>query len=62
MMASWLLGPLQAAGSAWTVQFGPWILPPQAWLPATALIGALALRARARANRRLPYPGDEEER
>ena len=38
---------LQSAG--WTVQFGPWSLPPAAWMPATAVIGALALRTRARA-------------
>ena len=51
MISSWLIVPLQAAGSAWTVQFGPWSLPPQAWLPATALIGAMALRTRARSFR-----------
>jgi len=51
MLSSWLFVPLQAAGSVWTVQFGPWNLPPQAWLPATALIGAVALRTRARSFR-----------
>lgn len=42
-----LLPWLQSAGT-WTVQVGPWSLPPQAWVPATALIGGLALRVRAR--------------
>ncbi|MCG8469439.1 MAG: hypothetical protein MJB57_14740 [Gemmatimonadetes bacterium] len=62
MISSWLLLPLQAAGSAWTVQFGPWSLPPQAWLPATALIGAVALRTRARSFRALRSraPRDED--
>lgn len=58
MISSWLFVPLQAAGSAWTVSFGPWSLPPQAWLPATALIGALALRARARSYRSDGRPGE----
>lgn len=40
---------LQGAASAWSVPFGPWSLPPQAWMPAAALIGAVALRTRARA-------------
>jgi hypothetical protein len=60
MIAAHLFVPLQAVGSAWSVQLGPWNLPPQAWLPATALIGALALRTRARAlrdaHRRGPSP------
>jgi len=46
-MLSNLLPYLQAAGT-WTVQVGPWTLPPHAWVPATALIGGLALRVRAR--------------
>jgi len=49
MLASALFIPLLQTAGSWTVQFGPWNLPPQAWMPATAVIGAWALRARARA-------------
>ena len=49
MIASGIIVPLLQAAGSWSVQFGPWNLPPQAWMPATALIGALALRTRARA-------------
>lgn len=47
MLITNLLPLLQTAGT-WTVQVGPWALPPQAWVPATALIGGFALRVRAR--------------
>ena len=50
MIATWLWIPLQAA-SAWTVQFGPWSLPPQAWVPLTAFLGAFALRTRVKSTR-----------
>lgn len=60
MTANLPLLALQTAGS-WTVQLGPWILPPQAWLPATALIGAIALRTRARHLRRGFPPADDTE-
>jgi len=49
MLASALFSPLLQTAGSWTVQFGPWNLPPQAWMPATAVIGAWALRTRARA-------------
>ena len=58
MISSWLLIPIQAVASAWTVQVGPWSLPLQAWLPATALIGAIALRTRARSFRPPSGKGD----
>ena len=48
MIASGIFVPFLQTAGTWSVQFGPWILPPQAWMPATALIGALALRTRAR--------------
>ncbi|MDX1393740.1 MAG: hypothetical protein R3195_05095 [Gemmatimonadota bacterium] len=49
MIASGIVVPFLQTAGTWSVQFGPWNLPPQAWMPATALIGALALRTRARA-------------
>jgi hypothetical protein len=49
MIAHALFIPILQSAGAWTVQFGPWSLPPVAWMPATAVIGALALRTRARA-------------
>jgi hypothetical protein len=48
MLSSQIFIPwLQSAGT-WTVQIGPWSLPPVAWMPATAVIGAWALRVRSR--------------
>jgi hypothetical protein len=49
MIAHALFIPILQSAGAWTVQFGPWSLPPMAWMPATAVIGALALRTRSRA-------------
>ena len=48
MLASGVFIPLLQTVGSWTVQFGPWNLPPQAWMPATAVIGAIALRTRSR--------------
>ena len=56
MIASVIYLPLLQTAGSWTVQFGPWTLPPMAWMPATAVIGALALRARSRAR---VLPGDD---
>jgi len=48
VLASVIFVPLLQTAGSWTVQFGPWTLPPAAWMPATAVIGAVALRTRAR--------------
>lgn len=58
MIAHALFIPILQSAGAWTVQFGPWSLPPLAWMPATAVIGALALRTRARALSRDMRPED----
>ncbi len=48
MAIEWLLIPMQTAGSGWSVQLGPWSLPPAAWIPVTAVVGAATLRVRSR--------------
>lgn len=58
MVAS-LIPVLQTTGT-WTVQVGPWTLPPLAWVPATALIGGLALRVRSRQLRSPDVPPARE--
>ena len=55
LAARLLLAPLQAATSAaWTVSIGPWVLPPQAWMPAALIVGALAVRTHIRARAARP--------
>lgn len=50
MLSSQIFIPLLQSAGTWTVQIGPWSLPPVAWMPATAVIGAWALRVRSRSN------------
>ena len=49
MLSSEVFIPLLQSAGTWSVQIGPWSLPPVAWMPATAVIGAWALRTRKRA-------------
>jgi len=49
MLSSQIFIPLLQSAGSWSVQVGPWSLPPVAWMPATAVIGAWAIRTRQRA-------------
>ena len=49
MLSHEIFIPLLQSAGTWSVQIGPWSLPPVAWMPATAVIGAWALRTRKRA-------------
>jgi len=49
MLSSEIFIPLLQSAGSWSVQVGPWSLPPVAWMPATAVIGAWAIRTRQRA-------------